>query len=178
MHKCWEVILEMEIIEVILKGEHIPLMYLWWLKPHIPPSPSWTLFLANYLTYLRGHKKMRMQQSLPKVPTSAMWELESGDKTVASVSTSHHLCLRICNSRYYKSPVSISHDKNTSKGTSRYVRKDSSADKWRGVVNENVSDGQDSICQEWTRQMPCPYWVWGEAALLFPCRFWIHGAQS
>lgn len=116
MHKCWEVILEMETTEVILKGEHILLMHFLWLKPHIPPSPFCTLFLPSCLTHPWGHKKTGTHQTPPKVPTSAEWELESGDKAVAHVFTSHQLCLHICDSEYYRGPVSISnkniHQKN------------------------------------------------------------------
>jgi len=47
MHKCWEVILEMETTEVILKRGRIPLIHLLWLKPHTPPSPFYTLFFPQ-----------------------------------------------------------------------------------------------------------------------------------
>lgn len=96
MHKCWEVILEMETTELILKRAH-PTDSSHVLKT---PDPTFSFLhsISPHLTHPWGCKNTRMYQSPPKVPTSARWELESVDKDVAHIFTSHKLCLCICDS--------------------------------------------------------------------------------
>lgn len=84
MHECWELILEMETTGTVLKGEHIPLMHLLWLNPHTPSSP-FSLQLSN-ISLGTGEDR-----DAPKVPISASWELDSGNKET-QISTSHQIC--------------------------------------------------------------------------------------
>lgn len=65
MHKCWELILEMETTEIVLKGEHIPLMDLLWLNPHTPSPPFYILSLSSCPTHPWGQEKTGMHQKCP-----------------------------------------------------------------------------------------------------------------